>query len=163
MRISQRVLTRLWYYFRLGYSTYLTWALGYVSTLVTVYYLAIKNLPALLDVFPQFVSFAALATVIGGPTAVLIGWVHFKRSLAYSAEADIAIESNPYTYKLTPGIWAEVFAPLYLELLIQQKKLLEAQHLLSEDDRKRVETIERKMKELLGGGYVGTPRRNLNL
>ena len=45
---NMRWIYRAWYYFRLGYSTYLTFILGYVSTLVTVCYLAIKNMPPLL-------------------------------------------------------------------------------------------------------------------
>lgn len=163
MAINLRILARLWYYFRLGYATYLTFILGYLTTLVTVYYLAIKNLPTLLDLFPHFVPFAVLATVIGGPLSVLIGWLHLKRSVAFSSEADIGVESNPYTYKLTPGVWTEAIVPLYLELLVQQKRLLEAQNLLDEDARKRIEIIEKNMRELLRGGYVGTPRRNVNL
>jgi len=69
--------------------------LGYVSTLITVYYLAIKNVPSLLDVFPKFVPFAMLATVIGAPLSVAIGWIHLKRSNLYSSEATISVESNP--------------------------------------------------------------------
>ena len=93
---------RAWYYFRQGYSTYLTFLLGYVSTLITVYYLAIKNMPPLLDLFPHFASFAIFGTVVGVPSAVVIGWVHMKRSRLFSSEQDIAVESNPYQYKLPP-------------------------------------------------------------
>jgi hypothetical protein len=94
---------RLWYYFRIGYSTYLTFLLGYVSTLVTVYYLAIKNIPTLLDLFPRFVPFAILATAIGVPLSVGIGSVHLKRSPAYSSEIDIGMEANPYNYSSHPA------------------------------------------------------------
>ena len=73
MKLSMRILSRMWFYFRIGYATYLTFLLGYVSTLVTVYYLAIKNLPTLLDIFPRFVPFAFLATIIGGPLSIVLG------------------------------------------------------------------------------------------
>lgn len=43
----RQFLFRCWYYFRIGYSTYLTFLLGFATTLVTVYYLAINNIPAL--------------------------------------------------------------------------------------------------------------------
>jgi len=69
---NPRWIYRSWYYFRLGYSTHLTFLLGYVSTLVTVYYLAIKNIPSLLDVFPHFLGFAVLATILGVPLAVIV-------------------------------------------------------------------------------------------
>jgi len=161
MKMGVRFLARMWYYFRMGYSTYLTFLLGYVSTLVTVYYLAIKNLPTLLDIFPRFVPFAVLATIIGGPLSVLIGWLHLKRSQIYSSEADVGVEANPYTYKLMPGIWTEVYTPLYLELLVLQKRLLEAQKLLKEEDKNQIEALEAKLQTLLSGGYVGVPRRRI--
>jgi hypothetical protein len=154
-------VARLWYYFRMGYATYLTFLFGYVSTLVTVYYLAIKSVPFLLDVFPRFVPFAVLATVIGGPLSVVIGWVHLKRSPAFSSEADINVESNPYNYKLPPGFWREVFAPLYLELLVQNKRLLEVQRLLDSEDTKRIENLQEKLQALIEGRLVGKPRRKM--
>ena len=156
-----KYITRFWYYFRIGYATYLTFLLGYVSTLITVYYLAIKSLPYLLDIFPHFETFSLLATVIGAPASVIIGWLHLKRSQAYNAEADISVESSPYTYKLSPGVLQEAFAPLYFELLVQVRKLTEAQGLLSDTERARIEDIEKKMQTLIDGGYVGKPRRKI--
>jgi len=152
-------VARLWYYFRLGYSTYLTFLLGYVSTLITVYYLAIKNIPELLSIFPKFVPFAILSTMIGAPLSIVIGWLHLKRSAAFSAEADIGAESNPYMYKLYPGYTKEVQYPVYLELLIQMTRLLDAQHALSPEDRARIDNLEEKIRTLVSGGFVGSPRR----
>lgn len=156
----QRILARFWYYFRIGYATYLTFLLGYVSTLITVYYLAIKNLPYLLDLFPRFETFAVLATVVGVPMSVAIGWLHLKRSHAYSSEADITVESNPYSYKLTPGKEAEAFAPSYLELLRLLSKLLKSQDMLTKDDEQRIRMVESKLEELISGKMVGNPRRH---
>jgi len=157
----RRYLFRSWYYFRLGYGTYATFLLGYVTTLVTVYYLAIKNVPDLLELFPHFATFAVVATVVGGPVIVLIGWAHLKRSQAYSAELDISYEANPYLYKMYPGYWSEAFTPLYLEIARFLKAISEREGLLSEEDRKRLDEIERKLEVLTQGGYVGTPRRKL--
>ncbi len=159
--VKLRFVARLWFYFRMGYSTYLTFLLGYVSTLITVYYLAIKNIPALLDIFPKFVPFALLSTVIGVPFAIVIGWLHLKRSLAYSSEMDIGVESNPYYYKFPPGYTLEVWGPVYLELLLQMKKLLAANKLLNDEERKRIENLEEKLRILNEGGYIGQPRRRL--
>jgi hypothetical protein len=153
-----RYTTRFWYYFRMGYATYLNFLLGYVSTLVTVYYLALKSAPTLLAIFPKFVPFAVLATVIGVPFTGLVGWVHLKRSQAYRSEADINVESNPYNYKLPPGYWTDVFAPVYLELLTELKRLMEANKLLNSDDKARVDELEKKLRILKDGGYVGKPR-----
>jgi hypothetical protein len=152
-------VARAWYYFRLGYSTYLTFLLGYVSTLITVYYLAIKNVPDLLTIFPRFVPFAVLATVIGVPLSVAIGWAHLKRSAAYSSELDIGVEANQYYYKLPPGFWLEVFGPVYLELLVLLKKSLGSNGLLDDNDKSRISAIEQKLQILNRGGMVGSPRR----
>jgi hypothetical protein len=157
--VKLRFVARLWFYFRMGYATYLTFLLGYISTLITVYYLAIKNIPALLDVFPKFVPFAVLSTVIGVPLSIGIGWLHLKRSLAYSSEMDIGVESNPYYYKLPPGYNLEVFGPLYLELLLQMKKLLVTNKLLNQEDNERIENLAKKLRTLNEGGYIGSPRR----
>ena len=133
--------------------------LGYGSTLVTVYYLAIRNVPSLLDIFPKFWPFAILATAIGCPVAVGLGWVHMKRSPGYTAEVDMGVEANPYNYKLPPGFWRETFAPVYLELLLLQKKMMQKQSVLDEEDKARIEELEKRLRVLIAGGMTGTPRR----
>ncbi len=161
MKGKGRFAGRVWYYFRIGYSTYLTFLLGYVSTLITVYYLAIKNIPDLLTLFPRFVPFAILATIVGGPMSVTIGWLHLKRSPAYSSEMDIGAESNPYSYKLPPGYNREVWAPMFLEMLDMMMRLLEKQGLLREAESSQIEELKRKVGILIAGGSVGTPKRTL--
>jgi hypothetical protein len=163
MIMKAKWLFRAWYYFRLGYSTYLTFLLGYMSTLVTVYYLAIRNMPTLLDLFPHFAEFGILATVVGGPLAVVIGWIHLKRSGLYSSEADISVESSPYTYKLPPGYVKEAWAPVLLMQLRLLRRLSESDRLLTDSEKAEADELEKKMTTLLKGGYVGTPRRKLNL
>jgi len=153
---------RSWYYFRLGYATYLTFLLGYASTLVTVYYLAIKNVPSLLDIFPKFVPFAVLSTVVGVPISVGLGWIHLKRSLLYSSEQDISAEAQPYNYKLNPGKETEVSTPYSLVTLRMLRRLAETQGLLTADERAQIDKLDDMLVTLLKGGYVGTPRRTSN-
>jgi len=155
-----RLAGRAWFYFRMGYSTYLTFLVGYISTLITVYYLAIKNSPQLLELFPRFVPFAALSTAVGIPLSVGLGWMHYKRTPAFTSEQDIQFEANPYYFKLPPGYYREVFGPVYLELLTLMKKLSSTQQLIDDQERKRIEDLERKLNVLNDGGYVGTPRRS---
>jgi len=154
---------RMWYYFRVGYSTYLTFLLGFATTLVTVYYLAIKNIPQLLDIFPHFLPFAILSLVVGVPLSTFIGWYHIKGTAIWRSELDISVEANPYNYKVPAGFWKEAFTPLYLEVLRGTKKMLEKQNMLSEDDKKRIEDLEKKLQTLIEGGYVGVPRARIDL
>jgi len=154
-----RFVTRSWYYFRMGYSTYLTFLLGYVSTFVTLYYLAIKDMPMLLNIFPHFYTFVIVGTIVGVPLSVLIGWLHLKRTSAWTAEVDIGVEANPYNYKLPLGYWREVFAPTFLELLKQNRRILASNNLLSPEDSRKIAELEEKLSTLASGGYVGRPRR----
>jgi len=108
----RRLVFRAWYYFRIGYGTYLTFLLGFATTVVSVYYLAINNIPVLKSVFTSFTLFSIFALAIGVPLSVLAGYVHFKRSRAFSAEVDIAVEANPYYFKITPGKEREMQIPL---------------------------------------------------
>jgi len=132
-KISIRFLARVWYYFRTGYSLYLALPVGVFNTIVIVYYLLVPNVEQLRLVFSSFVIFLLIAALVAAPVAVGLGWIHMKRSPAYTSEMDISVEANPYYYKLPPGYSREAYAPLYLELLQLTKRLLEAQNLLKPD------------------------------
>lgn len=160
---GSRFVFRMWYYFRVGYSTYLSFLLGFVTTFVTVYYLAITSIPALLAVFPHFWAFVILGLLVGVPTSCLVGWFHMKGSALWKAEVDIAAEANPYLYKMYPGYWTEVFTPLYLELLGGVKKILEKEGMLSEEERGRIRDLEEKLEILMKGGYVGVPKTRADM
>ena len=155
-----RFAGRAWFYFRMGYSTYLTFLVGYISTLITVYYLAIKDSPGLFNLVPHFAPFALLCTAVGIPLSVGLGWMHYKRTPAFTSEQDIQVEANPYYFKLPPGYYLEVFGPMYLEMLTLLKKLSSNQEILETSDKERIEALERKLAVLNKGGYVGTPRRS---
>jgi hypothetical protein len=141
----------------MGYNTYITFILGYLTTIVTVYYLAIKSIPTLLDLFRSLTTFAIVVAVVGSIASIGIGWVHMKRSPMYSSEVDVAVEANPYNYRLPPGFNREVFGPLYLELLNELKMLLASQNLLDVERKKRIEALECKLQILIDGGTVGKP------
>jgi len=158
MRTKLSFAGRVWFYFRIGYNTYITFILGYLTTIVTVYYLAIKSIPALLDLFRSLTVFAILVAVVGSIASIGIGWVHMKRSPMYSAEVDVGVEANPYNFKLPPGYNREVFAPFYIEILNQLNLLLASQNLLDTKRKERVEDLQRKLQILMEGGAVGGPR-----
>jgi hypothetical protein len=155
--------SRSWYYFRIGYNTYLVFLIGYGSTLVTIYYLAIRSIPELQIVFQRFSLFVVLATLVGVPVSVLIGWIHTKRSSLWKAELDIGIEANPYYYRLPPGYYKEATFPVYWMILRLIRKLSEKEDLLSEEDKMELDELEKRIKILLEGGYVGVPKRRSDL
>jgi hypothetical protein len=153
-------LARSWYYFRIGYSTYLTFLLGVVNTVVVVWYLAIAQVPDIRNIFGHVGPFAAMVVVLGVPLSIGFGWLHTKRSPAYSSEVNISIEANPYYYKLTQsGYDRKVLVPTYLEILSLMRRLLNAQGIQPKDTAK-VDDLERQLRTLIEGGYVGTPKKH---
>ena len=76
---------RGWYYFRMGWATYFAFIFAAVNTLTVTYYLAIERVPSLTAIFPNFVQYVAIIGAIGIPLLILIGYVHYKRTLAYKS------------------------------------------------------------------------------
>jgi len=144
----------MWYYFRIGYGTYLTFLLGFLTTTVTVYYLAIRSAPLLEAAFPTFIPFFIAAVLVGVPVGVLAGWFHMKRSKFYASEQDISVESSPYYYKLPPGYAREVYAPMFMQILEILSRLAERNNLLTEKEMTEIEELKSKLKILREGGFA---------
>ena len=87
---------RGWFYFRMGWSTYFVFILAAINTLTVTYFLAIDNYPLLKAVFPSFEQYVVIIIGTGIPVLVMVGYAHYKKTLAYKSEADVLIESNPY-------------------------------------------------------------------
>ena len=94
--MKQRTGFRGWFYFRMGWSTYFVFILAAINTLTVTYFLAIDNYPTLKAIFPSFEQYALIMISIGIPLLIVVGYAHFKKTLAYKSEADVLVESNPY-------------------------------------------------------------------
>lgn len=150
---------RAWYYFRIGWSTYFAFILAAVNTMVVTYYLAIEKAPVLKEIFPSFTNYIFLLAAIGIPILIFVGYLHYKKSPAYTSEADISMEAYPYNYKLTPGYNIEVVFPLYLALTKMIIKLSKNES-LTVDELKEISELQKKIETLITGGYVGHPKHN---
>ena len=126
--------------------------------LTVTYFLAIENYPVLDTLFPTFLHYVFIAVVIGVPMLVLVGYIHYKRSAAFSAEADINVEAYPYWYKLPPGWNKEVVFPLYLQMINLMIKISKNEK-LSTDETKEMSDIQKSLSTLIEGGYIGKPAR----
>ena len=91
---------RSWFYFRQGWSVYFAFIFAAINMLVVTYFLAIDNYPMLKEVFPTFIIYVTIAVTIGIPLLVFIGYMHFKRTPSFRAEAVINFESNPFTRRV---------------------------------------------------------------
>lgn len=93
----KRVAVRMWFYFRTGYSTYLSFPVAFVSYISVLYFLTINSISLLKQIFPVFYLFLIFTILTIPLIATMLGWFHYKRSPFYKAEQMIAIESNPYS------------------------------------------------------------------
>jgi hypothetical protein len=155
---AKKLAFRAWYYFRQGWGTYFAFIFAAVNTLVTTYYLAIQNVPSLKLVFPTFSIYVGVIMTIGIPLLVTIGYIHFKKSAAFSSEQDVNAESNPYLFKLPPGYNVEVIFPMYLVLTKYLVKWSKNEKLTNEEINEITE-LQKKINVLIKGGFVGNPTR----
>ena len=113
--MKQRIGFRGWFYFRTGWSTYFVFILAAINTLTVTYFLAVDNYPLLKVIFPTFEQYTLITVSIGIPLLILVGYFHFKRSLAFKSELDIQTESNPYLSRNTVN--ADLTLKLNLKLI----------------------------------------------
>ena len=135
---------RGWYYFRTGWSVYLAFIFAAVNTLTVTYFLAIDNYPVLKEIFPSFLHYIVIASVVGIPFLILIGYAHFKRTASFKAEADIMIEANPHWRRILQN--TEVLLPSYVALLELVVKLSKNEK-LSEDEMAQISNLKNNLDE----------------
>ena len=133
---------RGWFYFRMGWSTYFVFILAAINTLTVTYFLAIDNYPALKAIFPSFEQYVVLIIGTGIPLLVMVGYAHYKKTLAYKSEADVVVESNPYTRRNTVN--GETNVRLNLQLLSLLLKLSKKEAM----DKNEIEKIEKLQKDI---------------
>ena len=145
---------RYWYYLRQGYQLYFAFIFAGINTMVITYFLAIERAPFLKEIFPTFPTYAAVLILVGVPILVLAGYLHFKRLPAFKSEAEVTVVSNPFQYKLGPGMGKHVNMPYNLLMSKLMIKLLTNQK-ITDNEIKEMQELQKKMEHLIKGGYVG--------
>ena len=153
-----RLIFRSWYYFRIGYGTYVAFPLGFASTMIVIYELAFKDVAVIHDYFPRLYIFGIVALLVIGPISIYAGLYHIKRTGAYSAEASVLTESNPYVYRAIPGKEREVFLPLMMLTAKGLAKMMEQQHSMTLEEQREFQTVLDKANSLLEGASIGLPK-----
>jgi len=133
---------RGWFYFRTGWATYFAFIVAAVNALTVTFFLAIERYPSLSVIFPTFFHYIVIVVCIGVPILVLVGYVHFKRSKSYRAEADIGVESNPHFRRILQN--TEILLPAYLKLTEIIVKLSENKK-LTDEELKEVSKFQNKL------------------
>ena len=73
----------------------------------------------------------------------MIGYAHYKKTLAYKSEADVIVESNPYTRRNTVN--GETNVRLNIQLLSLLLKLSKKEVI----DKNELEKIEKFQKDII--------------
>jgi len=149
---------RAWFYFRQGWTAYFAFIMAAINVLTVTYFLAIDNYPVLQAIFPTFGHYIIIVVSVGVPLLVGVGYIHYKRSPAYAAEADINVEAYPYFYKLPPGWNKEVVFPLYLNMINLMLKMSKNEKLTT-TETKQMSDLQKSLSTLIDGGYIGRPSR----
>ena len=74
---------------------------------------------------------------VGIPLLIVVGYLHFKKTLAYKSEMDITVESNPYLSRNT------VNADLTLKLNLKLISLLLKMSTGEKIDKNEIDEIEK--------------------
>ena len=109
---------RSWFYFRMGWGTYFAFIFAAINTLTVTYYLAIERIPTLITIFPNFLQYILIISAIGVPLLIIVGYIHYKRTLAFKSEIDVTMESNPYQRRNIVNL------NLILESILETNQLL---------------------------------------
>ena len=141
--MKQRTGFRGWFYFRMGWSTYFVFILAAINTLTVTYFLAVDNYPVLKAIFPTFEQYVVIMVCIGIPLLILVGYAHYKKTLAYKSEMDIYVESNPYLSRNT------VNADLTLKLDLKLITLLLKMSANEKIDKNEIDEIEKLRVDVL--------------
>ena len=141
---SKNYFFRSWFYFRQGWTTYFAFVFAAINTLTVTYYLAIEQYPILNSIFPTFLTYVVVLVGIGVPLLVLAGYIHFKRSSAFSAETDINIESNRHQRRTLEN--TELIFPILIKLLELNMKMSNNEK-LSNDEINELSSLKEMISE----------------
>ena len=126
----------------MGWATYFAFIVAAINALTVTFFLAIENYPSLSVIFPTFVHYIVIVVGIGVPILVLVGYVHFKKSKSFRAEADVLIETNPHIRRILQN--TEVLLPSYLKLTEIIVKLSENKK-LTDEELKEVSKLQNQL------------------
>ena len=142
--VVKNVGFRSWYYFRTGWSTYFAFIFAAVNTLTVTYFLAIENYPSLTTIFPSFIQYVLIISSISVPLLIIVGYIHYKRTLAFKSEIDIVVESNPYQRRNIVNI--TILLSLTMKLNEMMLKLTKNEK-LTPKEVEEVEKLQGKIKK----------------
>ena len=102
VKLMKTRLLRYWSYFRRGHNIYLAFIISFMNFIVIQYRLLIQAMP-LRNVISSLWMFALLFLTTYIPSAVIIGWLDYKR-LAVPVETALTAKANPWVKDLSKAL-----------------------------------------------------------
>ena len=132
----------------MGWSTYFAFIFAAINTLTVTYFLAIENYPELLQVFPTFIQYVIIVSTMGVPILVASGYLHYKKTSAFKAEADVNIEANPHWRRMLMN--TDLLLSSYVKLIELIPKITNQEE-LSEEEIKELSSLKESLKKQIDG------------
>ena len=137
---------RAWFYFRNGWSLYFAFIFAAINTLTVTYYLAIERIPSLQMIFPSFLHYVVIVTLVGVPLLIFIGYAHYKKTAAFRSEVDISMETNPYQRRMVVNTEAILRLNLKLLDLILKSSAVDKD---SKEDLENIFVLQNEISQLI--------------
>ena len=115
----------------MGWTTYFAFIFAAINTLTVTYFLAIDSYPMLKEIFPTFIAYVIIIASIGIPLLIYVGYLHYKRTPSFRAEAAVQMESNPFTRRMV--INSELNLKLNTKLMELILKISQGEKVSNED------------------------------
>ncbi len=137
---------RAWFYFRNGWSLYFAFVFAAINTLTVTYFLAIERIPSLLIIFPSFLHYVLIVTLVGVPVLIFIGYAHYKKTAAFRSEVDISMETNPYQRRMVVNTEAILRLNLKLLDVILKSSIIEK---TSKEELESIIVLQNEISQLI--------------
>jgi hypothetical protein len=132
----------------MGWSTYFAFIFAAINTLTVTYFLAIENYPELTQIFPTFIQYVIIVSTMGVPILVAAGYLHYKKTSAFKAEADVNIEANPHWRRMLMN--TDLLLSSYVKLIEIIPKITNQEE-LSEEEIKELSSLKESLKKQIDG------------
>ncbi len=78
-KLNKTGIVKYYVYFRIGHANYFAFFIGLLNFLTLQYFLLVRNIPILRDIFPNFWIFSLAFLTVYIPTSILLGWLDLKK------------------------------------------------------------------------------------
>ena len=124
-RLNKSGLIRYYVYFRIGHTNYFAFFMSLLNFLTLQYFLLIRNVPILKELFPNFLLFSAVFLLVYVPTSIIVGWLDLRKLATKKVQQVGPFVKKPMIKEYLWGLGIGLNFPflVMLRLLLDNAKL----------------------------------------